>query len=457
MKHDLIVLLPGIMGSALKKDGKMLWDLSAGAGLRALLSGGGSIKELTPTSDSSTGDGVTATHLLANAHMIPYLWKIDGYSGFAKYVQDVFNSVPGEDFVEFPYDWRLDNRHSAAKLKATADEWLEARRSRYGRDVRLILVAHSMGGLVARYFLERLDGWKDTRWLITLGTPHRGSVKALDFLVNGLRKKIGPLILLDLSAFVQACPSVYQLLPIYPCVGNTEQDLERLEELAEKEDRLGGLDLRMAKAGVEFHREIEGAVDQNRRSAKYREKGYELLPIVGTFQPTFQSAVIDGDGVRPLYSYKGESMLEGDGTVPRLSATPIEFSGSKAQMFASCPHAGLQNFAPVRVQLRAVLQDDDISLIKAAAHPEPVALKIDDLFSSSDPFHAQARCRSVFEPMLGTLHHLETDSRTDVAFGFEDDNGWQHLELPPLEPGTYRLQVEPNPYLDPVTDVFAVV
>lgn len=37
------------------------------------------------------------------------------------------------------------------------------------------IVAHSMGGLVARYYLERLDGAKHVERLITIGTPHRGT------------------------------------------------------------------------------------------------------------------------------------------------------------------------------------------------------------------------------------------------------------------------------------------
>ena len=43
---DVIVLLPGIMGSVLQKDGKDVWALSGGAAVRALTSLGSSIKDL---------------------------------------------------------------------------------------------------------------------------------------------------------------------------------------------------------------------------------------------------------------------------------------------------------------------------------------------------------------------------------------------------------------------------
>lgn len=40
------------------------------------------------------------------------------------------------------------------------------------------LVAHSMGGLVARYYMEQLDGDKKIRRCITIETPHHGTMMA---------------------------------------------------------------------------------------------------------------------------------------------------------------------------------------------------------------------------------------------------------------------------------------
>src|SRR5262249_57945512 len=44
-----------------------------------------------------------------------------------------------------------------------------------------------MGGLVARYWIGCLEGWRYCAGLVTLGTPHRGAPKSLDWLVNGIR------------------------------------------------------------------------------------------------------------------------------------------------------------------------------------------------------------------------------------------------------------------------------
>jgi hypothetical protein len=175
---DVVVLLPGIMGSALAKGESTVWDVSASVAGRALLSGGGSIKDLALASDADTGSGVTATHLLQDVHLVPFFWKIDGYSGLSRFIQAKLGATPGEDYFEFPYDWRLDNRISARRLAAAAASWLDRQRSAIRTHAR----AHRplMGGLVARYFIEVLGGWRTRRCWITPHL-HRGSVKALDF------------------------------------------------------------------------------------------------------------------------------------------------------------------------------------------------------------------------------------------------------------------------------------
>lgn len=46
---------------------------------------------------------------------------------------------------------------------------------------RVHVIGHSMGGLVARYYVQRLGGDKRVHTLVTLGTPHAGTVPARFF------------------------------------------------------------------------------------------------------------------------------------------------------------------------------------------------------------------------------------------------------------------------------------
>lgn len=67
------------------------------------------------------------------------------------------------------------------------DEWIEdiARQleefihSEAG-DRETVIIAHSMGGIIGRYYVEKLGGAKRTKALVLLGTPNRGTTSADD-------------------------------------------------------------------------------------------------------------------------------------------------------------------------------------------------------------------------------------------------------------------------------------
>ena len=139
---------------------------------------------------------------------------------------------PGEDayqdaFYVFPYDWRLDNVENARALVKK----IETLKRKLGRpDLKFNIVAHSMGGLIARYAAMYGDadlsagrpkptwaGARNFNKIFLLGTPNGGSVQALDTLVNGFSLIGGGFnipFVQNLSKFdVFTIPSIYQLLP----------------------------------------------------------------------------------------------------------------------------------------------------------------------------------------------------------------------------------------------------
>lgn len=225
---DLVIILPGILGSVLQKDGKDLWAVSGQAVWQVFNNSEQTLRNLKLAQDDpeaeSLGDGVRATALIQDAHLIPGFWKIDGYTKTASLITDNFDVTPGDiyndpddkaaNFYQFPYDWRRDNRANARILKKLIDKRLKCWREKSGAsDAKVILMAHSMGGLVSRYYLEVLEGWQDSRALFTFGTPYRGSLKAVNFLANGYKE-----LFLDLTSVIRSLTSVYQLLPIYKVI-----------------------------------------------------------------------------------------------------------------------------------------------------------------------------------------------------------------------------------------------
>ena len=98
---------------------------------------------------------------------------------------DPAHPVPGADVVAVPYDFRRSIIEAAERLDAVVCAHL-GDASEAERAGRVIVVGHSMGGLVARVWMGLLGRWPWCRALITLGTPHRGAPKALAWLVNGV-------------------------------------------------------------------------------------------------------------------------------------------------------------------------------------------------------------------------------------------------------------------------------
>ena len=80
---DLVVVLPGILGSTLlDAAGREIWAPSAGAVLRAVSSFGHNLRPLPDDlGDDHPGDGVTFGRLMPDLHALPGIWTpVKGYT-----------------------------------------------------------------------------------------------------------------------------------------------------------------------------------------------------------------------------------------------------------------------------------------------------------------------------------------------------------------------------------------
>jgi pimeloyl-ACP methyl ester carboxylesterase len=480
--RDLIVVLPGITGSVLQRDGCDVWAASVRAAWGALRSRGESLDRLSlprgadPGTDD-LGDGVRASTLVQDATIVPGLVKIDGYSRLVEMIRQTFGTslrdasaegrkTPG-NFVEFPYDWRRDNRYTAARLKRVVDEQLLQWRQHLGsNEPKAIFVAHSMGGLVARYYLEVLEGWPDCRALFTIGTPHRGSVNALESLVDGVRFPF-----VDMTAALRSFPSLYQLLPIYPVVERAGGTF-RVAELAD----IPGVEQAAAADALQFHREIEAAVARHQAEARYLDprSGYQLLPIVGFRQPTNQSASL-GAGVtiaRRVPTGVDAVLGDGDGTVPRASAIPLEQSHNVRQGFFPERHGTLQRNVNILQHVSASLEQLQVlglgairgfNVSPAVAAQPGISLDLADAYDPGAPVTFNVSlvgASSVAGPPRARVERVAGGPVTISEFRRSQTGDWT-LSLDSLMPGVYRVSVDvsdrqqaPPP---PVHDLFEVV
>jgi pimeloyl-ACP methyl ester carboxylesterase len=358
--HDVVVVLPGIMGSALRnRDGDDVWKLSARTIVEGVLGRLRTLKALQlpeGIGDDHPGDGVVATELMRDMHVIPGIWTVTiGYDRLDEWLRANFDAVEADathpdrvaNYVRFPYDWRLSNRYNARKLQETVEPVLERFRSRSGHaDAKLVFIGHSMGGLVARYYVDVLGGHELTAKVITLGTPHRGALNALVSLVNGVRKGFGP-IGVDLTQLARSLPALYQLLPEYACI-ESERGLLKTTETA-----LPDIDEKMVADAMRFHEELRtGAEDNGRR--------YDAHPILARTQPTGTTARIAQETVEALRTITDSTGhaedQKGDGTVPRLSAAPYGVaSNAPILRYVQDKHGALPKNEPALAEMAGVL------------------------------------------------------------------------------------------------------
>jgi pimeloyl-ACP methyl ester carboxylesterase len=248
-----IIVIPGIMGSRLvdRNSGTVVWgafgssevDPNTPDGARAIalpMATGKPLRELT---DGVESDGALDRLILrvggypielsAYAHILGVL----GVGGYRDETLGESGVIDWGDrhftCFQFDYDWRRDIVETAQSLERFIQDKrryvqreIEARFGIENYDVKFDIVAHSMGGLVARYYLRfgasdlPADGrlpsvtWEGGRYvenLVMIGTPGAGSLDALWSLVNGHR----PALLFPKYAAVTlgTMPSVYEMLP----------------------------------------------------------------------------------------------------------------------------------------------------------------------------------------------------------------------------------------------------
>ncbi len=197
-----VVIVPGMMGSELWRGDERIWP-----NFRAMLTRPeiGALPDTTP---------VRAGALLDDIVIVPNLIKLDQYKRLGGYLVEELGYRRDVDLLEFGYDWRQDCRQSAAALGAAIVAWRE--RERLARRP-LTIIAHSLGCLVSRYYVERLGGSEIVDRLVLLGGPHTGVPKVVTTLANGPALLPFGLFGGRLHDVLKTYPAVYQILPVNEC------------------------------------------------------------------------------------------------------------------------------------------------------------------------------------------------------------------------------------------------
>ncbi|HEY3121281.1 MAG TPA: hypothetical protein VGL15_11700 [Vicinamibacteria bacterium] len=233
---DPVVIVPGIMGSGLcRPDGTPVWlNVRNALGHYNL-----SLPFSIPLCDSR--DDLEPHGLLGADAVLPRLFGFTEYSDLLELLQAAGfrNEAPRPDratYHVFAYDWRRDLVEAAQRLHESLEKLAEERGD---PGARFNVIGHSMGGLVARYYLrygaeEPTEGMPVTwagarriRHLVLVAVPNGGAVHALEGILYGNRVGLSYTTLA--APVVARMPAVYQLLPPRGAPALVDHRLEPLD------------------------------------------------------------------------------------------------------------------------------------------------------------------------------------------------------------------------------------
>jgi pimeloyl-ACP methyl ester carboxylesterase len=446
LRH-LVVVVPGFGGSVLRDaDGTPRWGPAFADIARSMV-------RADPLSVTASPDlavaGVQRTVTVFPPFVLP------GYDRLVRQIQDEYPRIrvdevlPGRprdlraDVVLFPYDFRHGVRPAALRLQAEIELRL-GRLSRQDRNRRVIVIGHSMGGLVARYWLGPLGGAADCRALITLATPHRGVPKALDWLVNGVH--IGRMQLRRMTEVSRDWQGVYDLLPQYPAilpVGADDAPGRRRSAIGPLE--IGGIAaagfLERAAAASDMHAEIDKAW----RELGDRGNAPALAAVFARGHATPSRTVL-ADGKLTITKADPEWLpnagWRGDGTVPAISAVPPELeSGGTVLRQVPERHLPMAGTPAVTDLLKACDSEAPRPSFRHLQSRAWLGVAVDNVVAAGDPM-------TVVAEVLGGPAGQATQMWVRVAGAGRTDNfrceragdHWR-AELPGQQAGLYSLAV----------------
>ncbi len=208
-----VIIIPGFKESILRKGDKNVWegDVAAEIPPELGLNIDVQLKDNFKQYYRQTGISPGANHTLLQ----DFLKKTGGYRN-------------QRDLFIFSYDWRLDNRIAALQLADIVNQvqkkyqiflqnkfkdnfesyWEKLQAiglvTPWGK-IKVTLLAHEMGGLIARYYLKNLHGSGQVNKLIMVSAPNFGTMESLRSLTETGHPEV-PF----------SWPSIYQILPRYP-------------------------------------------------------------------------------------------------------------------------------------------------------------------------------------------------------------------------------------------------
>ena len=280
-----VVFVPGIMGSTLFLGKQQVWP---------------NVRLMLTNPDLFVYPGrapLTPGGLVSEVVVVPNLIKLDQYNRLTEFLAEGLSYETGKDLLEFAYDWRQDVRITARQLGEAIDNW--------GVREPITIVAHSLGTLVSRYYIECLGGSKRVERVIFLGGAHYGVPKSVVVLNQGPGFLPFGIMADKMRSILTTFPTAHQILPAYSAV--TDQHGKPIDVLAD--DRWVPAEQKACHAlAREFRKELP------------ERCSVSAISIFGYGIKTVTTVTMCRDGNGACASLEFGSAETGDSAVPQVTS-----------------------------------------------------------------------------------------------------------------------------------------
>ncbi len=458
-----LIFIPGVAGSELKTNEEVRWSApdDHGETWSHTYSAGEKVWVNIPQAALSTDDDYFDILRLkpdGQTEEAPLSLNETMYDGSYGQVIPFFEQNDyklGENLFVFNYDWRKDLSLTSSSLDTKINTILASTHAS-----KVDIVAHSMGGLVAREYIRNNQKAQKVNKLIQLGTPHLGSVKFIKAINEGiclkLDIKIGcPSIApSEVKDVLQNMPGGYSLLPsktYYQFYDN--RDVDHIFPVRDDADT----DQNAITGPLTFDQTKSWLINLGRNATVFNIANdfHNILDPSFTNTNGVDTVLIAGSGLPTLgqiHTYlktnwlgqqkkeQEEFYINGDQTVPLFSASLTDgatsLAGTNKIYYVNQEHGALTETGNGKPALPLV-----ISLLNNQSLPNGVA---------TTPFSFSGTAVSTHSPV--ELHIYDSTNRhtgptangefeTQIPGSFYDTTGESKYVFLPLS-GQYRFEIK---------------
>jgi pimeloyl-ACP methyl ester carboxylesterase len=230
----------------------------------------------------------------------------------------------------FAYDWRQDNRLSGRQLGQAIERWRELHNG-----AKAILIGHSNGGIVSRWYIQKEGGDQHVLRLFLMGSPWDGAPKAIKVMMSGLEvlglRRFNLFNLGErMKDLIRTFPSFYQLIPhSNPFLRN--QHNQEIDLFGNPSWLVDAQQQAFLADGLQFNRELGGDLK------------VDTLCFFGRQKPTVTAGMVTTSDAGLWSDLQWVTTEAGDGTVPERSAVhpkasaKLPFAATHGDIYANEP------------------------------------------------------------------------------------------------------------------------